>query len=86
MRAGATHRPGGRRACGATALALAASIWRVGVACPLGPPRRAATPASPESSTCVPVLRMQPGSAGGPAGPLLPPTRHSGAGCGGLKE
>lgn len=32
---------------------------------------------------CIAVLRMQPGSAGGPAGSLLPPTRHSGAGCGG---
>lgn len=75
-----------RPACGHRALGAMAFASGVDLAgerrCPLGPSRQAATQAVPECSIAFRPVRVQPASADGPAGPLLPLPRHSGAGCG----
>lgn len=67
------------------AMALAYGIDLAGGRrCPVVPPRRAATRLC-RVFHCVAALRVQPASIGATVGPLLPPTRHSGAGCGGFE-
>jgi len=51
-----------------------ASVWRGGRRFPVVPPRRAATPAAPESSSSFRPCRVRPAFIGGTVGPLLPPT------------
>jgi len=80
--AGALARSGCGRRARRGGVGLRHSIWRGGRRYPLVLPRRAATRLH-RVLHFVAALRVRPASAGGTSGSLLPPTRHSGAGCGG---
>jgi len=63
-----------------------ASIWRGERRLPLGPSRRATTPASPECSISLRPCGCSPAPSTGLWGRSCRSPRHSGAGCGVLKE